>query len=90
MNKIYIVLMRNLIGENKQHIQRIFDLKGSTYKRNALELGADRKTIKKMPETAYTVLKDLDLMNLGEYICMSAEVKSHFLKAVEIDSQLLN
>lgn len=82
--------MRNLIGEHKSHVKRIFDLKGSTYKRNALELKADRKTIKKMPESSLTVLKDLDLINLNEFVCMSADIKQHFLTAIELDSALLN
>ena len=36
MDKIYIVIMRNLLGSDKQFVRRIYDLKGSTFKRTSL------------------------------------------------------
>ncbi len=37
MNKIYVVVMKNLLGKDKPFIKRIYDLKGSTFKRSALD-----------------------------------------------------
>ena len=64
MNKIYIMIMRNLLGKEKPFIKRIYDLKGSTYKRSAL----DRTMSQLKPNSPHLrppptkVLKDLDLL----------------------------
>lgn len=59
------MIMRNLLGKDKPYIKRIYDLKGSTYKRSALErtnsqLKANTTHNSRPPPTK--VLKDLDLL----------------------------
>ena len=34
-------MMQNLLGEDKPFVKRIFDLKGSTYKRSAMSVDDD-------------------------------------------------
>ena len=73
-------MMQNLLGEDKPFVKRIFDLKGSTYKRSAMTLDEDQistnsqlsknnKTLKR-PNSPYLILKDLDILNLEDWICI--------------------
>lgn len=66
MNKIYIMIMRNLLGKDKPFIKRIYDLKGSTYKRSALDRTnsqlRNNSGHNSAPPPPNKVLKDLDLL----------------------------
>ena len=80
MNKIYILMMQNLLGKDKPFAKRIYDLKGSTFKRSALSVDEDqissssqisknRKSLKG-PSSPFAILKDLDILNLEDWICL--------------------
>lgn len=65
-------------------MQRIYDLKGSTFKRNALS-GA---RVESEPPP-FQILKDLDLLKMEEWLCLSEPALTSFLDIVKKDSQLL-
>ena len=60
MNEMTCVLMNNLLGQDFMNIERIFDLKGSTFGRK-VELS--EREIKE--SSAMKVLKDLNFVELG-------------------------
>ena len=71
-------MMQNLLGQDKPFVKRIYDLKGSTFKRSALNTDDDdtissssqsRKSLKR-PRSPFAILKDLDILSLEDWICL--------------------
>ena len=70
-------MMQNLLGQDKPFVKRIYDLKGSTFKRSALNIEDDqissssqsRKSLKR-PRSPFATLKDLDILSLEDWICL--------------------
>ncbi len=55
---IDVIIMDNIQGENKNHIERVFDLKGSLFKRNL-----DEETKRNKPREPW---KDKDFLEFKE------------------------
>ncbi len=91
MSKIYIVIMRNLLGADKPHVRRIFDLKGSTFKRSSLSRDTSLHELRHSnPPSPFHILKDLDLLKLEEWICLSAQTRSKLIKVATQDALMLS
>ncbi|CAK67984.1 unnamed protein product (macronuclear) [Paramecium tetraurelia] len=92
IGRISMILMKNIGKINKMAIQRIFDLKGSSYDREVI------KTIKSSGEfnsqnvetiSSGQVLKDLDFIKLEKQIHISPELCTQIYEQLEVDTLFL-
>ena len=89
MDKIYIVIMRNLLGSEKPFVKRIYDLKGSTFKRTSLSQRVTLAVSERNPPPPFQILKDLDILKLEEWICLSETSRNKFVNIIQRDTELL-
>lgn len=82
MGEISAVLMNNLLGKDFIDVVRMYDLKGSTLGR-IVNLKGQTK------ETGLRVLKDLNFLELKEFIDTHEEKKRSLMAIVEEDAKFL-
>lgn len=79
MKPISIIVMDNIMGPKPEDVNRIYDLKGSTFER-----------ITKYPKNSLSVLKDLNLLdNFFDRVVTDEETKKAMLRRIERDKEFL-
>lgn len=84
MEELTCFIMENMLGKDFMSIERIYDLKGSTKGRLAKLSAAEESE-----GTGMKVLKDLNLVSLGERLEIGEAARRKLLRAIELDSQFL-
>ncbi len=77
-------VMNNILGKDFADVVRLYDLKGSTYKREKY-----LKACEKQSSSGLKVLKDLNFVHSNEKIDIQMEEKNEIIEALRADSLFL-
>lgn len=84
MQELTCFIMDNLLGADFMHIERIYDLKGSTVGRSVNLTQEQKDGI-----SGLKVLKDLNFIELNETFNVVRDEKKEFLNVLQRDSEFL-
>jgi len=78
----HLIIMKNINGFSSKYVERIYDMKGSTYDRKVLNKGISNKS-----ELTGQVLKDSDFEKYEKKLYIKEELRKQIREQAEADSQ---